>query len=48
MSPDTLECLKYIKSKNCEGYDRIPKRILSTGADILVVPFGDFFERTYN
>ena len=29
MSPfDILECVKQLKIKNCEGYDRIPQRIL--------------------
>ena len=29
---DILECLKNIKIKNCEGFDRIPQRILVDGA----------------
>ena len=40
--------LKTIKIKNCEGYDRIPQRILSDGANILIGPFTGLFERIYN
>ena len=44
---DTLECLKTIKNKNCEGFDRIPQRILADGAEILAAPLGGLFERIY-
>ena len=29
-----LECLKEIKIENCEGYGRIPQRVLVDGAEI--------------
>ena len=47
-SDNILACLKDIKVKNCEGYDRIPQRILADGAEILVKPLTSLFERIYN
>ena len=44
---DILECMKSIKPKNCEGYDRIPQRILSDGAEVLKTPFSGLFQRIY-
>ena len=39
MSPiEILECVKQLKIKNCEGYDRIPQRFLIDGIDILIRP----------
>ena len=35
---DLLECINSLKIKNCEGYDRIPQRILSEGAMYLIEP----------
>ena len=32
------ECIKDLKLKNTEGYDRIPQRILIDGHDFLIVP----------
>ena len=46
-STDILECLKTIKNKNCEGYDRIPQRILSDGANELIIPLTGLFQRIY-
>jgi hypothetical protein len=43
-----LDCLKEIKTKNCEGYDRIPQRILSDGAELLVFPLTTLFEKIYS
>ena len=43
-----LECIKTIKTKNCEGYDRIPQRILSDGAEVLISPFVGLFRRIYD
>ena len=31
------ECIKQLKTKDCEGYDRIPQRILLDGIDAYVV-----------
>ena len=47
-STDIKECLKSIKTKNCEGYDRIPQRIISDGAEYLIEPFTALFSRIYN
>ena len=48
MSPaDILECLKSIKTKNCEGYDRIPQRVLTDGAESLTAPLSGLFKRIY-
>jgi hypothetical protein len=46
-SKDILECLKSIKIKNCEGYDRIPQRILNDGADHLIAPLTGLFNLIY-
>ena len=42
-----FECLKSLKIKNCEGYDRIPQRILVDGAEILISPLAKLFNRIY-
>ena len=42
-SSDIAECLKTIKNKNCECYDRIPHKILSDGANNLIVPLTGLF-----
>ena len=44
---DIKECLNNIKIKNCEGYDRIPQRILVDGAIILAEPLRQLFKRVY-
>jgi hypothetical protein len=41
------ECLNELKIKNCEGYDRIPMRILKDGASILRNPLSDLFGKIY-
>ena len=33
---DIMGCVKSLKIKNCEGYDRIPQRILSEGINHLL------------
>ena len=38
------DALKSIKIKNCEGYDRIPQRILVEGFEILLPPIKKLFE----
>lgn len=45
---EVMECLKTLKNKNSEGYDRIPQRILKDGSDILVAPLSGLFTRIYN
>ena len=47
-STDLKECIKGIKIKNCEGYDRIPQRILADGSTILETPLGELFSKIYN
>ena len=44
---DIMECLKTIKIKNCEGYDRIPQRVLVDGAETLLHPLKDLFIKIY-
>ena len=41
---DLLECINSLKIKNCEGYDRIPQRILSEGAMYLIKPLKGLFK----
>ena len=41
---DIIECVKTIKIKNCEGYDRILQRILVEGIDHLAVPLTHLFK----
>ena len=39
MSPlEIIECVNQLKLKNCEGYDRIPQRILIDGIEVLIKP----------
>ena len=35
--PDIIACIKMLKVKNCEGYDRIPQRVLIDGMDIIFI-----------
>ena len=42
---DIIESLQNIKTKNCEGFDRIPQRILVDGAPVLITPLKDLFWR---
>ena len=44
---DILDCLCKIKIKNCEGFDRIPQRVLVDGAPILIHPLKELFRRVY-
>ena len=37
-----------LKLKNCEGYDRIPQRILIDGINALIVPLSHLFSLIYN
>ena len=41
------ECLKQLKAKNCEGYDRLPLRVLKDGAPFLVKPLSALFKKIY-
>ena len=42
-----VTCMKSLKSKNSEGYDRIPQRILVDGVDILSVPMQKLMSLIY-
>jgi hypothetical protein len=48
MTPERVEeCLKNLKSKNCEGPDRLPLRILKDGARVLAKPLSVLFCKIY-
>ena len=40
---DIISCIKMLKIKNCEGYDRIPQRVLIDGIDLLIDPLTKLF-----
>ncbi len=42
------ECIKSLKSKNTEGFDRIPQKILLDGVEQLVQPMSVLFNLIYN
>ena len=42
-----LECIKGLKIKNTEGYDRIPQRIIIDGRMILIKPLEKLFKLVY-
>ena len=42
-----IECVKSLKIKNTEGYDRIPQRIIIDGLDALSKPLTKLFELVY-
>ena len=44
---DVKECIMSLKSKNSEGFDRIPQRILRDGAEILSIPLAGLFALIY-
>ena len=41
------EAIMSIKTKNCEGYDRIPQRILTDGINFLLQPLSMLFDQIY-
>ena len=41
---DISECIKGLKIKNCEGYDRIPQRVLIEGIEIILAPLTKLFK----
>ena len=45
---DILECVKSLKIKNCEGFDRIPQRILSEGINYLLPPLTGLFNLIFS
>ena len=44
---DVKECMSTLKHKNCEGFDRIPLRIISESCEILVPTFAELFRKIY-
>ena len=44
---DVLKAVKSLKSKNCEGHDRIPVRIISDGIQHLLKPLSYLFSNIY-
>ena len=44
---DVKECILSLKSKNSEGFDRIPQRVLRDGAEILSKPLAGLFALIY-
>jgi hypothetical protein len=41
------ECIANLKSKNSEGYDRIPQKIMVDGGEYLLEPFTELFKLIY-
>ena len=44
---DIHECIMTLKSKNSEGFDRIPQRILIDGVHLLLSPLTRLFDLIY-
>ena len=44
---DIIACIKMLKIKNCEGYDRIPQRVLIDGIDLLIDWLTKLFSMVY-
>ena len=42
-----ISCMKSLKSKNSEGFDRIPQRVLVDGVSILAVPMNKLMSLIY-
>ena len=48
MDPQSIKkCIQALKSKNSEGFDRIPQRCLVDGVESLCTPFNGLFKRIY-
>ena len=45
---NVIDAIMSLKIKNCEGYDRIPQRILIDGIRYLSKPFTNLFNEIYN
>ena len=46
-SDDIMLCVKSIKIKNSEGYDRIPQRVLTEGITYFLAPLTKLFQLIY-
>ena len=44
---DVKECIISLKSKHCEGFDRIPVCVLADAHEILLEPMSQLFEKIY-
>ena len=44
---EIINAVMSLKTKNCEGYDRIPQRVLTDGIQILIKPFTLLFSKIY-
>ncbi len=44
---DVWECIKTLKGKNSEGFNRIPQRILVDGAEVIIKPLSGLFKHIY-
>ena len=45
---DVKECMYSIKSKRCEGYDRIPVNVICDARDLLLDPYAVLFSKIYS
>jgi hypothetical protein len=42
-----LDCVSTLKIKNCEGYDRIPQRVIKDGINHIIKPLSFLFNSIY-
>ena len=45
---DVKECMQSLKSKKCEGYDRIPVCVITDASDVLLEPMSQLFDKIYS
>ena len=45
---DIKECMITLKSKRCEGYDKIPVCLVTEASDLLIEPLTILFEKFYS
>ena len=45
---NVIDAILSLKTKNCEGYDRIPQRLITDGIQILIKPLTTLFSKIYN
>ena len=48
LKKDIEECIKSLKPKRCEGFDRIPVCVITDACDILIEPFTQLFQKIYS
>ena len=44
---EILKAVQTLKTKNCEGHDRLPQRILTDGISVLIAPLSELFQKIY-